>query len=81
MRDYGKLNLTKFSARKDNIITVTDGIDLKSEVIPSINHTISIEVGKLLKKAIYTQMTTEELESVKNIINQILKTRVNNDRK
>lgn len=70
------IKLHKFSTRNNDLITVYDN-KLMSD-IPDLSHYINVKVAKLTKKAIYTQLTTEELKEINKIINQILTERAKN---
>lgn len=47
----------------------------------AIIHKLTIESEKLTKKAIYSQMTTEELKGIQKIITELLKERENTNGK
>lgn len=76
MEEKTTFTLHKYSRRDKDLITICDHD--YSRDCPDLTRILTIESHKLLEKAIYTQMTTAELKEIKQMINNILKERLNN---
>lgn len=74
--ENSKINITKYSKREKDIISVYDNNILTG--LPDLTHCIEIKSNELLKKAVYTQMTRFELMQIKKIITDILEERERN---
>lgn len=67
------IELKKYSSRVNNEIFIFDNYPHTD--IPNMTKFLITTVEKLTQKAIYSQMTTDELKNIKKLINEILKER------